>query len=340
MANPVMRMGLVGFANEEHLANLLKVRTRVLRWEPWPAVEADALLVDGTSAEPAAGRLVRVPATGPAGSDTLLDLADISRPTAFSLPLHHPAVRPPLVFDPRSPASIAQALRLLEVSVLRRAAQLALAEALLERHGTLHSPVYHLVRRGTMLGVIDPNNEIGLLPGVTPADIEAADWHGRPAGANGIPPHYHRISWARLVWRYAVRRRTHMLPSNYLSATIHLRRLPAVEAGDLADNHLLVLSELSATPRSAAQLQQLTGLAQAPLAQALWALHLLGCVGTGNPPLDGWRQQARQAPRLLPHIAVPTNAQAVNALEIPRGRWSGDGGRDTVPTPLTRSLRN
>ncbi len=340
MAVPVMRMGLVGFADEEYLTRILKVRSRVLQWEPWPFLEADALLVNGAAAEPVGSHLTRIPAPGLHARDTLLDLHDISRPTAFTLPLGNPAFRPPYVFDPRSAASIAQVLRLLEASVLPRAAQLTLGEALSERRASLNSPVYHLTKRGTMLGVVDLNNEVGLLPGVTPADIEAAEWHGRPLGANGVPPHFHRISVWRLMWRYAARRRVNVLPRQYLTATIHLHRPPAVDAGDLNDSHLQVLSELSRSPRTLAQLQQLTGLTEGSLTQAVGALYVVGSIGTdpGAAHIASWGGRKTQGPSGSSPAAEPLRAKGAAAAPLPATRrWSGDAGRDTVPTLLERS---
>src|SRR5205085_128842 len=46
----VMRMGLVGFADEKQLRNLLMTRNRNLQWERWPFMEADALWINGEHA--------------------------------------------------------------------------------------------------------------------------------------------------------------------------------------------------------------------------------------------------------------------------------------------------
>ena len=61
MTVPTMRMGLIGFGEEQYLRNLLMTRNRNLQWERWPFMEADALWINGAHAQPLRNHMVRIP---------------------------------------------------------------------------------------------------------------------------------------------------------------------------------------------------------------------------------------------------------------------------------------
>src|SRR3954471_14108234 len=100
MSVPVMRMGLVGFPDEKQLRNLLGTRNRNLQWERWPFIDADALWINGENAAPLRGNMVRIPSPEEGKPATILNLKEISRPTAFTLPIGNGYFTPPLAFDP------------------------------------------------------------------------------------------------------------------------------------------------------------------------------------------------------------------------------------------------
>src|SRR4051812_32806669 len=88
---PLMRMGLIGFADEKQLVNLLQTRSHTLRWSPWAFVEADALWVNGAFAQEVREGMVRIPAGQPKQKATILNMREIDRPIAFTLPMRQDA---------------------------------------------------------------------------------------------------------------------------------------------------------------------------------------------------------------------------------------------------------
>jgi len=125
MADPVMRMGLIGFKNDAHLVTLLHGHKGLMKWDRGPFVEADALWVNGEHAQLVRQGFVRIPSYDPKRPATLLNLTDLDRPVAFTLPLPSPNIQPPHMFDPGSPESVRAVFKKFEAWLLPLAALLA-----------------------------------------------------------------------------------------------------------------------------------------------------------------------------------------------------------------------
>lgn len=292
MFQPVMRLGLIGFPDEGPLADVMLARAAACRWERWPFVDADALWVNGAHAQLVKGRLVRVPSGTATRAATLLNLQEVDRPTAFTLPLVDPGVCPPEVFDPGSPAAVQKVFTKFEAWLLPLAAELALAHCLVERRSRLASPVYQLMQRGTMIAIVDLEGETGVLPGTTPLQIASADWCGRPAGAHGIPSHFSRTPIRELMWQFVSRTDANLLPERYRVLPIYFRGPARVPQRLLRDAHMILLALLNAAPRTFAQLQAASGLAVRQVAQALAALYFAGSITT-NRRKTSWQPRGR-----------------------------------------------
>lgn len=329
MHPPELRLALVGFADEAHLANVLRTR-RSVSWRPWAALEADALWVNGERAEPARNHMVRVPSPHPEGPATLLSLKDIARPTAFALPIGNGYLTPPEVFDPRSAKSIAEVLQGFESRLRPLATQLALGHQVAARRHQLTSPVYHLTDGQRMLAVVDVAGNVGIDPAATVDDIAQAQWQGRPAAANAIPSHFAQITMTQMMWQYVTRSGEDLLPEKYRKSPIYFRRAPYIARALLKDVHLVLLAELSSGPASFEQLQQEIGLGDSALAQALGALYFAGSITT-DPARAATGPQSLQ--RRL-REGEPSQASLASAFSPSSQPPPVKRALDTVPTPL------
>ena len=331
MPPPQLRLGLVGFADESYLGNLMRTR-RSVAWQPWTAMDADALWINGAHAQPGRNHVVRIPSGRPEEAATLLSLKDLDRPAAFALPLGNGYFAPPEVFDPHSARSVAEVLQGFETRLRPLASQLALAQEIAGRRYQLTSPVYHLTSGGTLLAVVDVAGNVGIDPAVGPDDLAQAEWHGRPGAAGAIPGHFAGLGMAQLMWQYAMRSADDLLPEKYRRSAIYFRRAPYVPRGLLKDVHLALLAEISTRPYTFKELQQEIGLGDQALAQALGALYFAGSITTDAAraslkprSLDG---RAREGE---PSMASVASGFSLPSLPEPQ---SARRALDTVPTPL------
>lgn len=281
MRIPMMRMGLIGFfpQEQEYLGNVLRSRSVTLHWQQWPFMEADALWVNGAHVQPVRHDLVRVPSGDPTSRATQLNLKEVDRPTAFSLPLAA-GIKVPYTFDPHSAESIAAVLAKFEAWLQPLAVQLALSEAMYVRRGSFTSPVYHLTRSGLRIGIVDLHGDAALAPGLRSADVLQAEWSGRPEGAKDAPSSFQRISVAELMWQHVSRTGDDLLPQRYRKGTIYFRRPPKVAQRLIKDAHLVLLRELASLPQTFEQLQAHTGIGATALARELAALYFGGSITT------------------------------------------------------------
>jgi len=323
-----MRMGLIGFAEETHLGNLLMTRNRHLRWERWPFAEADALWINGQHAQPLRNHMIRVPSGHPNKPAAVLNMREVDRPLAFTLPLGNGYLQPPESFDPRNAASVAAVLARFEEALMPLAVSLALAAELARRRHELSSPTYHLTVDGALVAVVNVAGDIGLAPYLTPVLLQQARWGGRPGAANVIPSGFETTSMARVMWQYAMRGAEDLLPARYRSALIYFRRMPAMEPRMLRDAHLLVLSELRSGPQTLAQLRQGTGMVDAMIDPVLAALYFAGAITLD--PARAARGSTVQAP---PEEWVTRPGHQGEPIP-PRPGRRPHSEMPTIPTPL------
>ena len=281
---PVLRLGLIGFSEEqqEYLTHRLKTHSGVMTWQVVAFSDADAWFVNGARVQALENGVVRVPAAEPTSRATQLNLNEVDRPIAFSLPLAPGDFKPLYTFDPASRESLAAVLAHIETWLKPLVAQFAVAGALVERQADLKSDIYHLSVHGSLVAVIDLHGDVGITPAAGPADIEQAEWGGRPESAGTIPPHFDRVDLSQLMWQFATRSTRDLLPVRYRTAKLYFRRSPRVPHRMLKDTHLVLIRELALAPGTFVELQDRTGIGEVQMARALAALYFVGGITTSR----------------------------------------------------------
>lgn len=322
-------MGLLGFEDEHHLRNLLSTRSR-LRWVSSPAIEADALWVNGAHAQPLRNHMVRVPSSKAREAATILNLKEMSRPVAFTHPLGNSYFSPPHEFDPQSVQSVADILGTFEAELQRLCVELALGREIAGRRYELRSPAFHLSLRGKLVGVVNITGELGLSPHLAAIDMPQVRWSGRPAAARAIPADFNVTTMAHVMWQYVGRSDENLLPSRYLKGPIYFRRMPEVSPRMIRDSHLVLISELSTMAQSLEQLRSNTGMGQQQVSETLAALYFAGSITTD--PRRAAQGKASARPADGPASEANSSVPGDDPIVVRRGprRWMG-GAPDTVP---------
>jgi len=284
LEQPVLWLGLAGFTPEQgkHLDGLLAQLPKGLAtWQNGVFAEADAWLVSGEKSRLLSAKTLKILAGRPTERALQLNLSEIDRPIAFSLPLASSELDPMYTFDPRSGASLNKLLQQMEVHLRALCCQFVLGGQLIARESQLLPGIYQISHKGELLAVMDFHEwRIGISPSADPLDFELARWDRRPLAARAIPGHFLPNSLAQLRWIYAQRTKREVLPPRYRSKPVYFRRAPDVPLRWLRDSQLVLLRELSRAAGTFDVLQQRTGLSEAQLARDLASLYFAGSVTT------------------------------------------------------------
>ncbi len=284
LEQPVLWLGLAGFTPEQsrHLDLLLAQLPKGLAaWQVGTFSEADAWLVSGEKSRLLSADTLKVLAGRPTERALQLNLAEVDRPIAFSLPLASGNLDPMYTFDPASAPSVHQVLQQLEARLRSLCCQFVLGGQLIARESQLLPGIYQVSHKGALLAVMDFHEwRIGISPTAEPQDFELARWDRRPLAARGVPEHFLPNSLAQLRWVYAQRTRRDVLPPRYRNKPVYFRRAPDVPLRWLRDSQLLLLRALSQEISTFDRLQQRTGLSPAQLTRDLASLYFAGSITT------------------------------------------------------------
>jgi hypothetical protein len=332
---PILRIGLAGFSaqQQESLGAALEASGTGL-WHVGKFGEADGWWVNGARVQVLPDATVRIAPGVPGGRSLHLDLHDVDRPIAFSLPLASRQLEPLFAFDAGSQSSIAAVLEKFEGWLKPVMAQFCLASRILEQETVLGTGVHHVSVNGRLIAVVDMRGEIGVLPTAGPLDFDDAIWHRLPAGAS-IPDHFVRISPSQLMWQFAQRTARDVLPQRYREETLYFRRPPRVAQRLISDSHLLLLRELACAPADFAELQQRTGIGVTAMARDLAALYFVGAITTNRKRAAPVVARRAADSLLLPSQAhsVPSGLGAEPAAEPP-GKRTPFISDMTAPAPI------
>jgi len=281
---PIFWLGMAGFTPEQNKRLSLLLDRLPKGWPIWHSgafAEADAWLVSGEKSRLLGADTLKVLAGLPTERTVQINLAEVDRPIAFSLPLASGDIDPMYSFDLSSDGSLHTVLRQFQVWLRHLCAQFVLGGQLIACQSQLLPGIYHVHHKGTLLAVMDFHAwRIGISPKAEPVDFELARWDRRPREARDIPGHFLHSSLAQLRWVYTQRTIRDMLPPRDRSQTVYFRRVPGVPVRWLKDSQLLLLRELSLEPGNFDTLRRRTWLTPAHLARDLASLYFAGSVTT------------------------------------------------------------
>jgi hypothetical protein len=286
MEQPVLRLGLLGFDDQDQLKVEQAIANPTVGWPSWELVDfelADAWCINGKNVQHLGGNRVLVNTLLLRQPTISLDPAEITRPIAFTDPMPQ-GLEPAEIVNFRSPELMRIALQRFEAWLRPLRAQFAMGSELIARESELIKGIYHVIdTHGKLLAVVNLVKwTAAILPIARPIDFEDASWLSRPSMAADVPPNFVVITVVQLMWTYAVRSTKDTLPVRYKKSKIYLRRLPQLPAGWLRDEHLVALRALSAAPRKFVDILKLTELSEVMLARALAALYFAGSITTNQ----------------------------------------------------------
>ena len=288
--SPLLQFGMIGFDQSqrqqiEGIVHALPQQTAI--WRAGAFSQADAWLVCGEKTRclpPSTAsdqERLRVLAGLPSERAITLNLHQIDRPLAFSLPLHSQDMEPRFTFEAASPQSLQNVLKQFEMCLWSLRSQFVLGKQLVLREMELKPAVYHIMYGGKLLGVMDFIAwKIGMLPDTDPQHFEDAVWQKRPPEARAIPGNFLMTDVIQLRWIYAQHCARNVLPVRYQQEPIYFRQSPKVAISWLTDSHLRLIRELSRKPATFIDLAVLTGLSYEQLTRDLASLYFAASLTT------------------------------------------------------------
>lgn len=313
-ASPVLRLGLAGFNEHQCKAVALALANPLPNqpiWRVTPFQQADAWLLCGENSAPASAgnqNTLRIAAGQAHDRLVTLNLSEIDRPVAFSVPLGSHDIEARLTFDVRSTPSLRMVLDAFEQWLQPMRARFVLGAQLMARESQLQRVVYHVSYNGQLLAVLDfAGWKIGLLPEATPEQLSEAIWEKRPSQAHAIPAHFTLSSVEQLRWVYGQHTALDVLPKRYQRQVIYFAKTPRIPQTWLESSHLLLLRELSNRPATLRELSDRTGMLTEHLMRDLACLYFAGSLTT--TPQKAAMQSFGPVDISMPKPARPARAE-------------------------------
>jgi hypothetical protein len=335
---PALRLGLAGFSEaQQKLAAEAAHAAATPRatWEIGSFADADAWWLEGRHTLLLPNKHLRVQPAVPSARSVQIALADVDRPVAFSLPLA-PDFRPAVSFTLEDHHGAVQVLHRFAGFLQTMLAQFCLASSIANNQPTLGAGSWEVLREGELLAVVDLKLGAAVDPTALPDDFADVTWCVREHGAVMIPMNWPRASVSQLMWQYAQRTRSDLLPPHYRTKPLFFRRPPRLAQRQMRDAHLLLVRELVAQPGMTFEsLQQSTGMADVALAQYLSALYVVGSI-TSNPRRASAAASLSAAVRDAAHSKQSMFESVLDSVPRPGGLMTRRALDLTAPLPLTR----
>lgn len=283
MEQPVLQLGLLGFADEDAARLRLWIAQTQPGWPVWRDGDphrADAWMIRGGAIDVLGRDGVLIHHPHGSGERLVLNRVEVDRPLAFATPLPEGFASGEF-FDPTQEQDVRLRLQRFEAWLRPLRSQFALGARLVEQLRQETKGVVHVQHDGRLLAVIDLDRWLaGLFIPARPVDIDMAEWVRRPQRAADIPAAFMRLPLQRVLWTYAVRTARDLLPQRYRDQIIHLRRVPHLPARWFDDLHLQLMRELTTEPARLSTLVTRTGQPEAVVAHRVAALYYAGGVTT------------------------------------------------------------
>jgi hypothetical protein len=282
MEQPLLRLGLLGFDQDQAIQATLKVQAAASansRWQVVTFEDADMWLLHSSRVTMGAGTLN---IGNPAAPDSpmTIDPSQVSRPVAFTQPLPS-TIDAKLSINLEDAYECATALNQFANVLVRLCTFFALGEQVASRQSGLERGIYQLHFESKLVAVVDLSLwQVGMLPDASPLELALASWRHRPYETNYLPVGFKGIALDKLMWVYASRTQTERLPASYRTEPIHLRRLSVVPQSWLHQDHMNVIGLISQQPCLMRTLAQRTQLSDQRLASCLTALYYSGTITT------------------------------------------------------------
>jgi hypothetical protein len=336
LEQPLLRLGLLGFPDE--VALRLQASATDLR-EGWPIWrcgdphQADAWMINGAAVQ-VLGR-DEVVIAHPLGSSERLALhrAEVDRPLAFAEPLPEGFASAEF-FDANDEHSVRQRLQRFEAWLRPLRSQFALGAAVAQRRAGL-SGVVHLMHQGRLLAVLDfARWRAGIFVPARPVELSMADWVPQLRSDGDIPTSFIRLPLHRVMWTYAVRTTSDVLPVRYRTQTIYLRRVPMVPAKWFDPVHLELMRLLTQEPGNFEDLLVRTGLDPVDMAHHLAALFHSGGLTTDADSARRAENHTRHSIRLLKLDQDETDSDLLNRFRSSDAAAPSSILREALDSPL------
>jgi hypothetical protein len=319
MELPILRLGLAGFsAEQQDRLNILLQQASTSIWQIGRFADADAWWVNGARVQVLLDSTIRIASGEPGGRSLHLDLQDVDRPVAFTLPLASQKFDPLCTFHADSLSSVGAVLEKFEAWVRPLVAQFCLASRILEQESVLGPGIHNVSADGVLIGVVNMRGETGVLPTAGPIDFENAMFDRRASPDGVIPEHFVRSSLSHLMWQFAVRTSRDVLPARYRTGLLYFRRPPRLAQRLMTDSHLLLLRELACAPGDFEALQQRTGLGSGALARDLAALYLVGAITSNARRAAPMPVRPGSDPVHSQQHSIPSGMDAEPVTNLPR----------------------
>jgi hypothetical protein len=282
MEQPLLRLGLLGFDQDQAIQATLKVQAAASansRWQVVTFEDADMWLLHSSRVTMGSGTLN---IGNPAAPDSpmTIDPSQVSRPVAFTQPLPS-MIDAKLSINLEDAYECATALNQFAHVLVRLCTFFALGEQVASRQSGLERGIYQLHFESKLVAVVDLSLwQVGMLPDASPLELALASWRHRPYETNYLPAGFKGIALDKLMWVYASRTQTERLPASFRTEPIHLRRLSVVPQSWLHQDHMNVIGLISQQPCLMRTLAQRTQLSDQRLASCLTALYYSGTITT------------------------------------------------------------
>lgn len=341
LEQPLLRLGLLGFPDDVGLRLQASASEVHEGWPLWRCSDphlADAWMINGSAVQ-VMGR-DEVVIVHPFGSEERLSLhrAEVDRPLAFAQPLPEGFASAEF-FDAMDERSVRQRLQRFEAWLRPLRSQFALGAVVARRMEGL-SGMVHLINEGKLLAVLDfVRWQVGIFVPARPVELSVAEWVARRDPVGEIPSSFIRLPLHRVMWTYAVRTSTDVLPARYRSQRIYLRRVPMVPAKWFDPVHVELMRLLTQAPATFGDLQERTGLHPVDLAHHLAALFHSGGLTTDPESARRAESHTRQSMRLLQLDGEETDSDLKNRFRSSDAAAPTSILREALHSPLRVSNR-